>query len=200
MIAINKDIVYTKGNYHYKNFIFLSNEEKLMVLDWRNHESIRKYMYNQNKIEEKNHFAFIRSLAERDDCFYWLVFDEEKSIGVFSLTDINYQTSQVSSGFYIDPYQGKEDIFEFIITSDRLIFEDFNVEKLYGGILSSNQYLLLISLYMGIVIETEKYIEGKKFLFWTLTRETYFKDIDKKENLQAFALFVRKHKHKLNVK
>ncbi|MDR0605735.1 MAG: UDP-4-amino-4,6-dideoxy-N-acetyl-beta-L-altrosamine N-acetyltransferase [Bacteroidales bacterium] len=196
MIAIKKDIVYTKNNYHYKNFISLSDEEKLMVLDWRNNENIRKMMYNQNEIDKENHFAFIQSLEEREDCFYWLVFKDEKPVGVFSLTDINYQTSQTSSGFYIDPYHGKEEIFEFIITYDRLIFEDFNVEKLYGGILSSNRYALLISLYMGTVIETEKYISGQKFLYGTLTRENYFKDIDKKENIKEFALFVRNYMRK----
>jgi UDP-4-amino-4,6-dideoxy-N-acetyl-beta-L-altrosamine N-acetyltransferase len=198
MILIKKDITYTKRNYHYKNFISLSDEEKLMVLDWRNHESIRKWMYNQNEIEKESHFAFIQSLAEREDCFYWLVFNDEKPVGVFSITDINYQTSQVSSGFYIDPYHEKEEIFDFIITFDRLMFENFNVEKLYGGMLSSNMYPLLISIYMGTVIEIEKYISGQKFLYGTLTRENYFKNIEKKENIKEFARFVRNYKCKLN--
>ena len=33
-------------NIKLKNFIDFSNDEKLMVLSWRNDESIRKWMYN----------------------------------------------------------------------------------------------------------------------------------------------------------
>jgi UDP-4-amino-4,6-dideoxy-N-acetyl-beta-L-altrosamine N-acetyltransferase len=197
MIIINKDIIYTKGNFSYKNFISLTDEEKLMVLNWRNHENIRKWMYNQDVIEKDSHFSFIKSLKKRKDCFYWLVFKKETPIGVFSLTDIDYQISQVAPGYYLDPYREKTGSgFEFIITSNRLIFEDFNVERRYGCILSTNRYPLLISIYIGTVIEMEKCINGQKFLCGTLTRENFFKGIDKKENMKEFAKFAQNYRNK----
>jgi UDP-4-amino-4,6-dideoxy-N-acetyl-beta-L-altrosamine N-acetyltransferase len=190
MITIKKDIIYTKGDYKYKNFISLSDEERLTVLGWRNHENIRKWMYDQNLIEKEDHFTFIQSLKDREDCFYWLVFKSKTPIGVFSLTNIDYQISQVSSGFYMDPNHEENSGFEFVTTFDRLIFENFNVERTYGGILSSNRYALFISLFLGTVIETEKYINGQKFLYGTLTKENYFKDLDNKENVKNFVRFV----------
>ncbi|MDR1584537.1 MAG: UDP-4-amino-4,6-dideoxy-N-acetyl-beta-L-altrosamine N-acetyltransferase [Prevotellaceae bacterium] len=193
MIVISKDIIYTKGNFSYKNFISLTEEEKLTVLDWRNHENIRKWMYNQDVIEEDSHFAFIKSLEKRQDCFYWLVFREKTPIGVFSITDIDYQVSQASSGFYIDPYHEKAgNGFEFIHTYTRLMF-DFKVKRIYVGILSSNQYVLLINLFIETIFETEKCVNGQKYLYGTLTKENYFNDIDKKESMREFAKFVRNY-------
>ena len=42
-----------------KNFIDLSYEEKLMVLNWRNDERIKKYMHSNHNISIENHLSFI---------------------------------------------------------------------------------------------------------------------------------------------
>ena len=64
------------------NFIDLSLEEKIMVLGWRNHPEIRKWMYNQDEIKLEEHLNFIDSLKLRKDKLYFLVKKEDEFIGV----------------------------------------------------------------------------------------------------------------------
>ena len=41
-------------NIQLLNFIDLELKEKEMILEWRNHPDIRKWMYNQDEINLKN--------------------------------------------------------------------------------------------------------------------------------------------------
>ena len=59
------------------NFIDLKLEEKEMILKWRNHPDIRKWMYNQDEIKFEEHLNFIDSLKLRKDKLYFLVKKEE---------------------------------------------------------------------------------------------------------------------------
>ena len=49
-------------NIQLLNFIDLELEEKEMILKWRNHPEIRKWMYNQDEIKLEEHLSFIESL------------------------------------------------------------------------------------------------------------------------------------------
>lgn len=60
------------GNFKIKeleviNFIKLSDEERKMVLDWRNHENIRKWMYSDDIITEEGHANFVDKLITDTD-------------------------------------------------------------------------------------------------------------------------------------
>ena len=45
-----------------KKFQDLNLQEQKEVLEWRNHEDIRKWMYNKNKISLDEHLNFIKNL------------------------------------------------------------------------------------------------------------------------------------------
>ena len=62
------------------NFIDLKLEEKEMILKWRNHPDIRKWMYNQDEIKLEEHLNFIDSLKLRKDKLYFLVKKEDDFI------------------------------------------------------------------------------------------------------------------------
>ena len=53
----NQDLNY--GDFHFKNYVNLTLDEKSMVLEWRNDESIRKWMYDKEVIELQNHLSFL---------------------------------------------------------------------------------------------------------------------------------------------
>ena len=69
-------------NIQLLNFIDLKLEEKEMILKWRNHPDIRKWMYNQDEIKFEEHLSFIDSLKSRKDKLYFLVKKEDEFIGV----------------------------------------------------------------------------------------------------------------------
>jgi len=47
-------------NIQLLNFIDLELKEKEMILEWRNHPDIRKWMYNQDEIKFEEHLSFNR--------------------------------------------------------------------------------------------------------------------------------------------
>lgn len=70
------------------NFTNLSSKEKSMVLSWRNHKDIRKWMRNKEEITLEEHLKFINSLSDKEDKVYFLVKESNKYIGVVDFTDI----------------------------------------------------------------------------------------------------------------
>lgn len=83
------------------NFTQLDYDDKVMVLEWRNHESIRKWMFNQEEIELDNHLKYIDTLTTKKDKVYFLVKVKHEPIGVIDFTNI--ETNQADIGLYAKP-------------------------------------------------------------------------------------------------
>ena len=82
MIEIDKHKVYNSRGYQFKNFIIMSDDEKRMVLKWRNDDRVRRRMLSANQATEEEHFNFIKTLEGRDDRWYWIVYRENLPVGV----------------------------------------------------------------------------------------------------------------------
>ena len=82
------------------NFTSLSDEQKLMVLNWRNDERIAKFMKNKS-VGKEEHFAFLERLKSIKDKIYFLVKDESEFIGVISFVDITKESCDF--GVYKNP-------------------------------------------------------------------------------------------------
>lgn len=92
----------------FKNFINLTEEEKLLVLEWRNSDRVRLKMANQDIISLESHLSFIESLKTRTDCKYWLFMIDDVPVGVFDIVDIGPDGKGGVTGSYIgnDDYLG----------------------------------------------------------------------------------------------
>ena len=82
------------------NFTSLSDEQKLMVLKWRNDERIAKFMKNKS-VGKEEHFTFLERLKSIQDKIYFLVKDESEFIGVISFVDITKESCEF--GVYKNP-------------------------------------------------------------------------------------------------
>ncbi len=114
-----------------KNFIQLDYDEKLMILEWRNHSETSKFMINK-KIELKEHLNFINSLKENKTKLYFLVDD----IGVIDFTNITDKKADI--GLYKNPNKQKVGS----ILMKHIIAYGFNVvglEKLILYVYENNQ-------------------------------------------------------------
>ncbi|NOR55562.1 MAG: UDP-2,4-diacetamido-2,4,6-trideoxy-beta-L-altropyranose hydrolase [Sulfurovum sp.] len=85
------------------NFINLSLEEKKMVLAWRNHPNVRKWMFSQETISLDNHLNYINSLHSIEDSVYFLVKEGAQAIGVIDFTSIDYEKRNAKFGIYSNP-------------------------------------------------------------------------------------------------
>ena len=87
-----------------KNFINASIEEKEMVRERRNDESIRKWMYSDEIISQEEHYNFIENLQKDNKNFYWITYKDEEFIGVISLNNINIKNKNAYLGIYSNPF------------------------------------------------------------------------------------------------
>jgi len=107
------------------NFINLSSDEKKMVLAWRNHPDIRKWMFTQETISLDNHLKYIESLNEREDRAYFLVKKDSQAIGIIDFTNIDHESKRTEFGIYSNPTL--KSVGNFLMES--IIDHAFNVLK-----------------------------------------------------------------------
>jgi UDP-4-amino-4,6-dideoxy-N-acetyl-beta-L-altrosamine N-acetyltransferase len=85
------------------NFTELSLDEKKMVLQWRNHPDIAKWMFTQETISLEDHLSYIESLKSKKDKVYFLVKKGLEAIGVIDLANIDYEKRSAEIGIYAKP-------------------------------------------------------------------------------------------------
>lgn len=117
------------------NFTDLTTEEKKRVLQWRNHDTVRRWMYNKELIALKDHMQFIDTLKRRDDRVYFLVKNKDKEVGVIDLTSINLTQESAEIGLYAKP--GTKGAGKVLIES----ILDYGFKHLMLKTLYSNVYI-----------------------------------------------------------
>ena len=85
------------------NFTQLSYDEKVKILAWRNHPSIRKWMFDKEPIALESHLSYIDTLAKKEDRRYFVIKQYNKDIGVIDFTNINLNELQAEIGLYAKP-------------------------------------------------------------------------------------------------
>jgi UDP-2,4-diacetamido-2,4,6-trideoxy-beta-L-altropyranose hydrolase/UDP-4-amino-4,6-dideoxy-N-acetyl-beta-L-altrosamine N-acetyltransferase len=87
------------------NFTRLTLDEKKMVLQWRNHPAVSKWMFTQDTIKLHEHLEYIETLKQRKDRVYFLVKKASHAIGVIDFTNIDHTAKSAALGVYADPAQ-----------------------------------------------------------------------------------------------
>jgi UDP-4-amino-4,6-dideoxy-N-acetyl-beta-L-altrosamine N-acetyltransferase len=90
-------------NVNLLNYIFLNPQESELVRRWRNHESIRHWMYNESIISYDEHHNFIAKLNNDNHNFYWLVKSNHDYIGVIYLNRVDFNNRNAYLGIYANP-------------------------------------------------------------------------------------------------
>jgi len=165
-----KDIVDIKLNVELINFINLSLEEKKMILEWRNHKDIRKWMHNRNIIGLDEHLSYIDTLASKKDRLYFMVKYIGEVIGVIDFTNIDYINSNTDFGIYSKPNSRG---FGKILMSTIIYYAFYNlkIDRLIAEFFTENSKA--ISLYKKFnfrQIDT-KVVDGRDMVVMELKNE-----------------------------
>lgn len=166
-MKIDKNVVYSSGDFSFQNFTTLSDEIIEQIRVWRNHPDIRKVMYNVNEISQIQHRDFVNSLYETKDKSYWLVSLNSEPLGVMSIVDIDSHDDSGQLGYYIFPQFLNSGIgIEFLTHSLNLIFSKLNFKNLFGRTEVFNKNALQINYLLGfksrnkiVEINNVKYLE-----------------------------------------
>ncbi len=118
------------------NFIDISEDEKIMVLSWRNNIRIKKWMFTNRDISLSEHLNFINNLSNRKDKKYFLVKKNDQYLGVIDFTSIKPNIS-VSMGLYLNPSVKGYGAY-FIKVIKYYAFEILKVRKVFAEVFELN--------------------------------------------------------------
>lgn len=143
------------GRLRLKNFIILSDEERRLVLGWRNNEAVRKYVSTDpGEITFSDHQIFIERLKKRRDRYYFLVSDEQNPLGVVSLLEIDRYNRRCIWGDYANPEHfdtGAGIVLEYAAL--QLVFDRLTLHCLRCRTIEENRAALKLHKFFGF--ETE---------------------------------------------
>ncbi len=176
-----------KKKYCYENiqavdFTRLNDEEKLLVLEFRNHPNTALWMYSAN-ISLKTHLQFIEDLKTSPNHRYFLFKEEGVYLGVGSITKINLFHQHGYLGIYKNPFL-KNKGGAILKALEFIAFEEFQLNSLHLEVMEDN--FKAIAFYEKNHYELEGRLKGfiskdKGFIDVLL----YYKD-KKKYNGQSF--------------
>lgn len=176
MVKIDVTSLYSTPLCSFKNFTQLTEEEKKLVWEWRNHESIRSWMYNKDIIEYDNHLQFISNLDNRKDAYYWLVFNEKEiPIGVFDITRVDYDKDFVEVGYYLSPKR-LGDGLKLLKECLYLVFNVLKIQNVYFGVHERNKNGMLLDEFLGCKFNQEEFLNGERYLISTNLNNEIFNE------------------------
>ncbi|MDL2226365.1 hypothetical protein LJB86_01755 [Deltaproteobacteria bacterium OttesenSCG-928-M10] len=85
----------------FQNFIYTTEDDQVLIWQWRNSERVRRRMINQEMIEFDAHQRWVTGLTQRNDCRYFLVHDGPRPIGSLYFTSIDQAEKTAEWGFYL---------------------------------------------------------------------------------------------------
>ena len=151
------------------NFIDLSQEEKMMILEWRNKIDIQKWMHTQNDISLEEHLDFIDSLKTIKDKLYFLVKKDNIYIGVIDFTQIKPNES-LHMGISTNP--DLKDYGKILLeTIIYFSFEILKVVKIYSEVYFENEKAYLLYKSYGFKEYAEKIVNNKKVICMDLNNK-----------------------------
>lgn len=81
----------------------LDGNEHKMILEWRNHPMVSRWMIRQDPIAPSEHMAYVRSLAADLSKAYFKVTLGDEAIGVIDFYQIDPSEKSAYYGYYLRP-------------------------------------------------------------------------------------------------
>jgi len=135
-------------NYTFINFSDLDESLINMVYEERNRDSVRVWMFDSKPVKLKEHYNFIASLRDSNSKIYLLVVRNKIPIGVYNLVEISDGKAQ--GGFYLFENSKEKNLgLEFLYYCLKYVFENLNINEIYGYSLKANRNANSINKYLG---------------------------------------------------
>lgn len=125
------------------DFTDMTLDEKKMILNWRNDNTIKQWMYDTTDISLESHLNYINSLESSKTKQYMAVKKENQYIGVVYFTNIDFKNKSTYFGLYANPFEkiaGVGRILEEICI--KYAFDMLKLSKLKLEVFSDNKKAL----------------------------------------------------------
>ena len=133
------------------NILDVDEELIEQVRNWRNSESVSKFMYTNHHISKEEHNSWIDKLKTENTAKAWIIKYDDKPIGLASLSDIDFENKTTDWGFYIadENLRGKG---LGSVTLDKLmkiVFDDMKFFEMKTRVLNNNKTAINLYEKMG---------------------------------------------------
>ncbi|ONG40587.1 UDP-4-amino-4,6-dideoxy-N-acetyl-beta-L-altrosamine N-acetyltransferase [Alkanindiges hydrocarboniclasticus] len=136
-----------------------------LILSWRNHPSIKKYMYTQHDITMQEHKEwFERCLSQPEDIHLLMFLVNEKSMGFINFSHDKFDV--VNWGFYISPDAPKGTGYALGLSAIEFGFKTLKFRKICGQVLSFNERSINFHKKLGFSQEgifKEQFVNEKNY-------------------------------------
>lgn len=123
-----------------------------MVLDWRNHPEVRRYMLTQHDISLDEHRRWFAKVSEDATRRLLIVEDAEEPIGYVHFSQVQ-KNGVADWGFYAKPESPKGVGQKIGTTALSYAFDDLQLHKVCGQALSFNMASIAFHRRLGFVQE-----------------------------------------------
>jgi UDP-4-amino-4,6-dideoxy-N-acetyl-beta-L-altrosamine N-acetyltransferase len=153
------------------DFVDLAQKEALMILGWRNHENIKKWMHSQDEISAEAHLNFIDELQFSKSQQYMVVKKDNKYVGVVDFEKIDDTSKEYNFGLHANPFEkiaGTGRVLEEVCL--KYILDLLNLNKIKLEVFSDNVRALNLYKKYNFKRVGEKSINNKQVICMELTK------------------------------
>jgi len=150
----------------------LSLDKIELIRNWRNDPKISQYMDFKEYITPEMQSAWFNKINNESNLYYIINYND-KEIGLVYTKDINYIKKNAEAGIFIydDEYLLTDIGFRAQLCNIDYVFENLNLNYLYGYVMSFNKKAIRFSKALGYLIDENQDEEKKQR--YTLTKDRY---------------------------
>ena len=124
-----------------------------MILPWRNHPDVRRFMFTQHEISAEEHTVFFAHALHDPTRSYYLGMEDECSVGVVTFRDIDMDHKTAFWGFYTGPGSPAGAGRRMLTLALDQAFVHLGFAKLSGEAFAYNEASIRLHLKLGFAVE-----------------------------------------------
>lgn len=128
-------------------------EDLNKVLEWRNHDDIRSYMFNQEKIASTEHVKWFENNCNSQLQYMYICEAQGVPMGFVQLKRKNIDTSVYEWGFYTSPDAEKGTGTVMLKLAIKVAFSELKAHKIYAEVLAFNERSVKLHQHLGFTQE-----------------------------------------------
>ena len=130
----------------------INDEDLEEVLSWRNHQSVRQFMFNQHEITLAEHFEWYERVRKDSSRRMLIVQDRDEPIGFVQFYPVT-MGGVADWGFYARPNAPKGSGYKLGLAALNYAFKELGLHKVCGQALDSNMASIAFHRKLGFVQE-----------------------------------------------
>jgi UDP-4-amino-4,6-dideoxy-N-acetyl-beta-L-altrosamine N-acetyltransferase len=141
----------------------VSFEDLVMLLEWRNHPDVRKFMFTQHEISLDEHISWFESASKDSSRFLLIIVEQDNPIGYVQFCKLSTEGA-ADWGFYVRPNAPKGSGRKICTIALNFAFGTLNLQKICGQAIESNVASARIHKSLGFteehVVQNQSQTEG----------------------------------------